>query len=265
MSHASAWDHAASGEAAAARTTTRVADISPSHTARIAGGLYLAVVVTGMFALFARPALIVPGDAAATAANILASEGLVRLAWTADLVATVCYVGVTVFLYALLAPVSRTVSLLAAFLGFAGCVVGAALSVNGLLPLVLLGGAPHLSAFSPEERLALVQLFRGSQGAGANVNFVFFGCYCATLGYLVYRSTFIPRILGVGLVVAGLAWLINSFAAFLSPPLASLLAPYPLAIGALGEIAFTLWILVRGVNVPRWHEQAGRSPAAPPP
>jgi hypothetical protein len=256
MSHVEAVEHGASGETIAARLTKRVAEMSPSRTARVAGGLYLAVVITGMFALLARPALIVPGDAAATAANIVASEGLFRLTWTADLVATVCYVGVTVFLYALLAPVSRVVSLLAAFLGFAGCVIGAALSLNGLLPLLLLGGAPGLSAFSPDELIALLQLFKGSQGAGANVNFVFFGCYCVTLGYLVYRSTFIPRILGVGLVVSGLAWLVNSFAAFLSPALASLLAPYPLAIGAFGEIAFTLWILVRGVNGQRWNEQA---------
>jgi uncharacterized protein DUF4386 len=236
--------------------TDQIADASPQRTARIAGGLYMVVVITGLFALIARPALVVRGDAAATAANIVASEGLYRLAWTADLVATVVYVAVTVFLYVLFAPVNRTISLLAAFFGFAGCVIGATLSLNGLAPLIVLGGAPHLAVFSPDQLLALAQLTSGSQGAAANVNFVFFGCYCLTLGYLAYRSAFLPRILGVLLAVAGLAWLTNSFAAFLSPPLARLLAPYPLAIGALGEIAFTLWLLVRGVNAQRWQEQA---------
>lgn len=236
-----------------------IADASPNPTARIAGVLYLAVVATGMFALFARPALLVRGDAVATAANILASEGLYRLAWTADLVATVFYVGVTVFLHALLTPVNRTVSLLAAFFGFAGCVIGAALSLNGLALLTLLSGAPHLSVFSPEQLLALASMFGGSLGAGANVNFVFFGCYCVTLGYVVYRSAFLPRVLGVLLAVAGLAWLTNSFAAFLSPPLASALSPYPLAVGALGEIVFALWLVVRGVDARRWNEQANRT------
>ena len=236
--------------------------IAPNRTARIAGGLYLMVVATGMFSLFARPALLVRGDPSATAANIVASEGMYRLAWTADLVATVFYIGVTVFLYALFAPVSRTVSLLAASFGFAGCVVGAAMSLNGLAPLALLGSAARPSAFSPDQLLSLALALGGSQGAGANVNFVFFGCYCLTLGYLVYRSSFLPRVLGVLLAVAGLAWLLNSFAAFLSPALASSLAPYPLAVGALGEIAFTVWLLIRGVNAQRWRERAGASAPA---
>jgi hypothetical protein len=170
---------------------------SPRLRARIAGAVYLLVFVAGGYAL-----LFVPGRA------------------IANLVATVCYVAVTLLFYDLFKPVSRKLSLLAALVSLLGCVFGA------------------LSSF----RLAPF---------GINP-LVFFGIYCLLIGYLVFHSTFLPRFLGVLMAIGGLGWL-----TFLSPSLAQSLSPYNLAPGILGELSLTLWLVVKGVNAQRWYEQAG--------
>ncbi len=244
--------------------TERIGEVSPRLKARIAGALYLGTMVGSGFGFSVISSMIVRGDAAATAARILASEPLFRLGFVADLVAGGCYIGVTAILYGLLKPVSRTVSLAAALFSLAGCAVGAANSVNLLAPLVFLGGAPYLAVFGPDQLRALTLTSLRLYEQGHNISIFFFGIYCALLGRLVFRSTFLPRILGVLLAIAGLGWLTEAFATFLSPPLASHLFPYILAPGALGEGALTLWLLVVGVNGPRWKRQAGVAEALAP-
>jgi hypothetical protein len=137
----------------------------------------------------------------------------------ANLFATACYAAVTVLFYGMFTPVNKSLSLLAAFFGLVGCAVGA-LSAFDLAPL------------------------------GIN-SLVFFGCYCLLIGTLIFKSTFLPRILGVLIGFGGLGWL-----TFASPSLAKSLFPYSMAPGILGESALTLWLLVMGVNVQRWNEQA---------
>ena len=143
-----------------------------------------------------------------------------RLGLVASLTAGACYVAVTLLFYYLFKPVSRRLSLLAAIISLVGCAMG---------PLSLL-----VHAASPISPL------------------VFFGFYCLLIGYLIFRSTFLPRILGVLMAIAGLGWL-----TFLWPPLAAYLTPYVFAPGFLGEGALTLWLLAMGVNAGRWNEQAG--------
>jgi hypothetical protein len=253
-------------EQAADRTTGRMAGVtaaaragrmskaSPGRTARIAGLLYLLVTAAGPFALWVRSITIVRGDAALTAASILASESLYRLGVAAELLAALCYVGVTLLLYDVFRPVSRSVSFRAALLGYAGCVTGAVMCLNLLAPLVILRPAPYLSVFSAEQRQAVAFLFTRLFAQGSTISFLFFGCYCLTLGYLVLRSTFLPRVLGALLMAAGIGWLTNSLATLLGVPLA--LSTVALAVGAIGEGAFTLWLVARGVDVARWNAQA---------
>ena len=175
----------------------RIAEESPLFKARLAGVVYLLVFVTGGLALFVRGGL---GSAA-------------------GLIAGACYIAVTLLVYGIFKPVSRNLSLLAAFISLAGIIIG------------------------PLSRLHLVP---------SNLNpLVFFGFYCLLIGYLTLRSTFLPRILGVLMVFAGLGWL-----TFLSPPLANYLFPYNFIPGLLGEGALTLWLIVMGVNGQRWQEQA---------
>ena len=226
--------------------------MNPLSLARSAGVLYLLVFAAGALA-FQRVPLIARSDAAATAANILASESLYRLSLVAGLLSSLCYLGVAVCLYGLFRPVSRPVSLLAAFFALAGCVVGAAASFALLAPLLILGGGTNLTAFSPEQLQALALLFARLYGQGESVGFVFFACYCLALGYLAVRATFLPRPLGVLLVVAGVGWLANALGGLLgAAPLPFL--PAPLA-AALGQVPLALWLLARGVDAPRWAEQ----------
>jgi hypothetical protein len=233
----------------------RIADVSPRSRARTAGVFYLLTILTGVGALVTSGRIVVSGDAAATAANILANEAEFRLAVVGDLIAGVCYVVITVLLYGLFRPVDRSLSLLAAFFSLMGCTIGAVSRALYLAPLVVLGGAKVSSTFDAGElqTLAYLSLRLGEQVS--SVAFVFFGLYCLLIGYLIFRSSFLPQVLGVLMAIAGLCWLTGSFASFLSPPFARLINPY-LVAGGLGEAALTLWLLVKGVDEERWKEQA---------
>ena len=234
--------------------TNRTLEASPRPKARIAGVFYLLTFLTGGAAVPSFR-LVVSGDAAATATNILAHEALFRLGFAALLINVACYIAVTLLFYDLFKPVNRSLSLCAAFFSLVGCAIQAVSSVFFLAPLVVLGGVPYLNVFKVEQLRALALLFFEFYGQAYNIGFVFFGFYCFLIGYLIFKSTFLPRIVGVLMACAGLAWL-----TFLSPPLANYLSPYNLAVGALAELSLTLWLLVMGVNVERWREQASAAP-----
>src|SRR5713226_9751508 len=240
----------------------RIAKSSPRPKARIAGGLWLMVIVSGMTAFVIRSPLIVLGDAAATAAKILASESLFRFGFAADLIAGVCYMGVTVLLYVLLKPVSRSVSLLAAFCGLAGIAIGSATSIANLAPLVLLGGGEYSRAFTTSQLQAMALMSLRLSFQGFILAMVFFGFQCFSIGYLIVRSTFLPRILGVLLAIGGSSYVISSFATFLSPAFGARLAPFIIPAALLGEGSLTPWLLVKGVNEQRWKEQASAAGAS---
>jgi Domain of unknown function (DUF4386) len=178
------------------RVMERIAEGSPRLKARIAGVFWLGTFVAGSLALF-------PGGRAVFSA--------------ANIVATLSYAVATLVIYDLLKPVSRSVSLLAAFFSLVGCAV----SLSGLTRFILLR------------------------------DLVFFGLHCLLVGYLIFRSTFLPRILGVLMMFAGLGWLTFSW-----PPLAKYLSPYIFLPGMIGEGSLILWLLVMGVNVQRWKERA---------
>jgi hypothetical protein len=217
--------------------------------ARITGVVYLLYFLTAVFAEFLVRGLVVSGDAAATANNILAHQPLYRLGLATALVATACYVAVTALFYDLLKPVNRGLSLLAAFFSLVGCAILAFASLFQVAPLVVLGSGRYLSVFPAEQLRSLAYLFLELYGEGVNICFVFFGVYCVLIGYLVFRSEFLPKALGVLMVLAGMGWL-----TFLSPPLANYLLPYTLILGFLAEFALMLWLLVMGVNVARWKQ-----------
>ncbi|MBV8197104.1 MAG: DUF4386 domain-containing protein [Candidatus Eremiobacteraeota bacterium] len=235
-------------------------DGSPRFKARVAGAFYLLTVLTGLFAeIFVRGSLIVSGDAAATARNILASQTLYRFGFAADLVGGAAYAVVTLLLYELLKPVSRTLSLLAAIFSIVGIAVGGAGALGHIAPLFILNGSHYLSAFNVAQLQALALLSLKMHAQTYLIALVFFGCYEVLLGYLIFRSTYLPRTLGVLVAVAGFAFLINSFALFLSPPLGNALNSYLLALDGIGEIGLTLWLLIFGVNAQRWYERVARA------
>ena len=240
--------------------TNGIPEPSPSRKARMAGLLYL-LTAGSAFAEFVRSSLVVRGDATATATNILASESFYRAGFAADLISAMSYVGVALLLYELLKPVSKSISLLAAGFALAGSAIMAANLLNLLAPLLLLGDTPFLSAFTLDQRQALVLMSLRMHGLGYAVTTAFFGTYCILLGLLIARSTFLPKWLGVLLAVGGLSYLVNSFAIFLNPALAASPFPYILAPAGIAEISLILWLIFIGVNASRWAEQESKGSA----
>ncbi|HVO81182.1 MAG TPA: DUF4386 domain-containing protein [Terriglobales bacterium] len=232
--------------------TKPITETSPRLKARITGLFYLITILTGIFAQgFVSERLVASGDAAATATNILAHSSLYQLGFAVYLIEMACQIAMTALFYDLLKPAGRTLSLLAAFLGLAGCVIKTFSRVFFIAPLIVLGGASYLRVFSAEQLQALALLFLKVNDRGAAIALVFFGFYALLTGCLIIRSTFLPKILGVVSAIAGLGWL-----SFLYVPLGYRLFPYIAAFGLLGAVALIVWLLVFGVNEQRWKEQA---------
>ncbi|HEV7661799.1 MAG TPA: DUF4386 domain-containing protein [Allosphingosinicella sp.] len=219
--------------------------VRPQVAARLAGGLYLTAIAASVFAeLAVRDTLIVTGDAAATAANIRASEPLFRLGFAADLVSALCYFTLTFLLFQLLRPVNRRIALFSAFLGSAGSAIMALNLQHLLAPL---GGIP--AELGP----ALTQVSLRLHSLGYTIASIFFSAHLLVLGSLIVRSAFLPRLLGVLLAIAAVSGAINGFTIFLAPAAAAGLYPYILLPNLIAEGGLALWLLVAGVNVDRWH------------
>jgi hypothetical protein len=234
--------------------TRRMATASPRARARITGGIYLLFFLTALVGeFFTQQAGIsglgaLPGDATATAINIQAHESFYLLGVALGLISTACYVAVTALFYQLFRPVSRSLAFMAAFFGLVGCAITAFGSLFQLAPLAVLGKNPYLSVFTVKQLQALVLLFLHLNAQVGTIALVFFGLFQILIGYLIFRSTFLPRILGVLMALAGLGWLV-----FLAPPLAALLLTYLEVLGILAEALLMLWLIVMGVNAERWN------------
>jgi Domain of unknown function (DUF4386) len=231
----------------------RIAEASPRFKSRMAGVFQLLEAITATFGqVIVLDKLVVSGNAAATAANILGHERLIWLGFASSLIGVLFHIAWALLMYVLLKPVNRTLSLLAAFVILVGCAIQAFTSLFYLAPLLILQGGDSLSAFAPEQLQALALLFLKLNAYAFNIDLVFFGLWCVLTGYLILRSTFLPRILGVLLAISGLG-----FMTYLYPPLAYyLFMPYIAGASALGEIPLELWLIVMGVNAQRWREQA---------
>jgi hypothetical protein len=226
-------------------------DVGPKATARIAGFFYLLVIVTSPLAMYIRNSLTGGRDAAVIAGNLLGHEPLYRLGAAFDLVSSASYIVVTALFYVLFKPVSRTVALIATIFSIIGIATGTIGGLFNVAPLTILHGAPYLDAFSNQQlnQLALLSVSLGGQAV--NIGIVFFGCYCLSIGWLILNSAFLPKLLGAGMIVAGLGWL-----TFIYPPLATAILPFNLMSGGLGEGALTLWLLTVGLNASRWNDQS---------
>lgn len=226
---------------------------SPHPKARALGVVYLLFFLTAFSAPFLTNGLVVPNDAAATRNNILAHEALYRSGFAIGLISNALYIAVTALFYRLFEPVNRDVSLLAAFFSLVGCAVQIFGGLLQLAPLAILGDSQTSGAFKVEQLQELALLCLKLHAQSFNISLVLFAVYDVLLGYLIVRSTFLPRILGMLLMFAGLGWL-----TFVWPPLASALSSYVMPFGAFAEIVLMLWLLVKGVNTSRWQEKAAR-------
>jgi len=229
---------------------------SPRTVGRIIALLLLFLILCGVFAQgFVANRLIVPGDVAATAGNILAHPGLFRLSFTVFLFEMVANVANTALFYVLLRPVNRTIALTATFIDLAGGVMKTFARVFYILPLWVLptagGASTILQGFSPQQLQSIAFILLQINNRGAATASAFFGFSITLRGYLILRSTFMPRWLGVISLISGLGWL-----TFLYPPLASL-AFMPVVLFTLVVSAVMIvWLLFVGVSDEKWNECA---------
>ncbi|QGX41674.1 DUF4386 domain-containing protein [Permianibacter aggregans] len=231
-------------------------ELSPQPYLRVAGILYLAIILLGLFGEgFVRSTLIVPGDAGATFLSILPSQLLWRSGAAGDLLMQVLDVPVIVLLYLLLRPVSETLALTMTLFNLVQTAVLAANKLNLLVPTFLMADSSYLNAFSTEQLQALSYLSIKSHSFGFAIGLIFFGFACLLRGYLIHRSGFMPKVIGWLLALAGLSYLVNSFALILAPTIAAMMFPLILVPAFLGELIFALWLVAKGVNLEEWQKR----------
>ena len=232
--------------------TRTTSEISPQAYARIVGLLYLIVIAAGITAqIVISGRIIVDGDAAATATNILMHKDLFQLGFTVYLVEMVCQTAQTTLFYMLLKPVSRNLALLALIFSLIGCTIKTLSRLFYIAPLLVLGDSQYLSVFNAEQLQALALFLLNVNDLTAGIALAFFGMSTFMNGYLIFRSTFLPRFLGILSMMGGLGWL-----TFVYPPLGNQLSLYVLLLALVGSLSQIGWLLTRGVNVEQWKKRA---------
>ena len=233
---------------------------SVQRTARFAGILYLIITVAAIFAHFYVPSnIIVSGDAAATANNITTSETLFRVGGVgSELVVLLSEVILSVVLYVLLKPVNKTLSMLAAVSRLVMTTIHGLNLLNYFFAILLLSGAGYLSAFNTEQLHGLVMLFLEAHSIGFTIGIAFLTLHVFILGYLILKSGYFPKVLGLLFIAAGVGYLVDSFALLLFSGYET--TPTIIAIViAFSEIAFPLWLLIKGVNKEGWEKRSLKS------
>jgi len=239
----------------AAAPASRTNEMSPKTKARLGGALFLATIVGGVVAQgFISDRLVVTGDAAATARNFIANQTLVRVAYAIFMIEMACQTATTALMYDLLMPVDRSLARTAAVFGYTGSGIKALARLFFYAPLFVLGGASYLSAFDAKQLEAMAYLLIRINAQWTQIALIFFGVGTVLTGFLMFRATFLPRVLGVLSLIGGAAWL-----TFVYPPLGNKLF-LPIALFALIGCAVTIgWLLIRGVDEKKWYEMAAAS------
>ena len=238
--------------------TTKEEMNSIQKNAKVAGVLYLLIAVLAGFVHFYVPGkLFVSGDAATTASNIMASQALFRMSISSELIILLSEIVLSVLLYVLLKPVNKTLSLMAAFSRLAMTVIQGINLLNYFFVLLLLSGAGYLTVFAPDQLDTLALLFLNAHADAILIWGLFFSLHLFLYGYLVYKSGYIPRLIGVLLIIASLSYLLQGFGNILFPQYKGVFT----SIGFLSsiEIALPLWLLIKGVNVEQWQKRISES------
>jgi hypothetical protein len=235
--------------------TTRTITTSPQVYARTGGALYLVVIAFGAFAEgFVMNKLVGP-DATTTAHNIMASRGLWSVAVALDLVIPIIAVAGVWISYVLLSPISRSLILLDVFFSLVSLAVEAVSKLFLLLVLPTLSTTGYLQAFEPRQLEILAILALKSHDLLFNIALIFFGCACLVEGYLIYKSGYFPKFIGILMQLAGLCYLVSCFAALFAPALSNLISPAILLPPLIGESSYCLWLLIKGVDIGKWNER----------
>ena len=223
------------------------------RVASIGGALYLVIIVLGgLGEAVVRGSIVVPRDAAATAANLRSMEWLWRLGVAGEVTLLACATVLGLILYLLLRPVSRELALLSLLFNLVCISIEGVSAVSLAAALFPMTSAAYVNAFTSEQLGAMAMMSIRAHTTGFAIALVFFGVECVVLGYLIARSRYMPRSIGVLMQVAGVCYVVNSFAVLLSPPLSSRLFPAILMPSLIAELSLALWLLVWGVRPVAW-------------
>ena len=223
--------------------------LTVARYARVAGVAMLLSIVFGFLGEMILPdRIVVRGDAAATAANIVGNPALFRLTFAAYLVEALCDIGLCVFFYILLKPVDRNLALLSAFFGIASMVLFAVAQSSFFASSLVLGDSPGMGAFTSDQRSALAYLAIRISGTIAWLFLCLYGIASMIRGYLIARSTYLPRILGILFIIGGAGFFLRSATHLLAPEYSSWLLLLPMAFAGIPTMA---WLLIRGIDPAR--------------
>jgi len=226
---------------------------SPRKTARVAAFVFLIIFFLGMSTeLFIRPGMIVPGDAATTVKNIAASKALFRLSLVSDLIRLMFLMLLPLVLYKLLKPVNKSIASLMVIFALVCVPISLLNELNHFAVLLLSSGADYLTAFKADQLNALVMFFVELRKYGTFIPQVF-SVWVLLLGYLVFKSGFLPRILGILLMLGGLCYTVQAVLFLIFPNLDLMIFGL---FAIIIESLFYLWLLIKGINVEVWKKQA---------
>ncbi|MFB6343311.1 DUF4386 domain-containing protein [Saccharicrinis sp. FJH62] len=223
--------------------------LSVKKNARIAGILYLIIIIAGLFSeMFVRSSIVVPGDALTTAQNILNHSVLYRVGFVSDLIMIMSDVAVALLFYLLLKPVSKGLSLLAAFFRLGQATVLGLNLLNYYMPLLIFGDNTYLSSFSGDQLSSLALLFINAHSYGYLISGVFFGISCIIVGSLMYNAEYFPKWLGILIIAAGISYLVDCFVNFLGPEFSNVSEILVVTIAVAAELTLCLYLLVKGIK-----------------
>lgn len=244
-------------EASASPQVMRPWPQSPQLYARLAGAIYLAVIVFGGFSEGVVTNRLITPDAATTAQNIMAASDLWRLSLAGNLIVPLIAVPQMWIEYLLLRPVSRGLALLFLLLNLVSLGVECVSKLFQLMVLPVLESGGYGGAFEPAQLYALADIALTAHDVAFHIALLFFGCACLVSGYLIFKATYFPKIVGVLMQLAGASYVVASLSELLAPAFANAITPWILLPVLVGEVSFCLWLLLMGVNIAKWNEQAG--------
>ena len=229
--------------------------MNTNKTARTAGFLYLLLVPFGFFGGEYILSITVPGNAVATVSNIMAHTLLFRLSVLSALITPIVTVLVALFLYKLFKSVNKNQAVLMVIFALAALPIAMLSELNHFAVLLLLNGTEYLKVFSVDQLYSQVMFFLDLGHYGAFIAAIFWGLWLLPLGYLIFKSNFIPKLIGILITVAGFGYLVDSVALFLLPDLNIDISQFTF----IGEVLLLLWLLIKGVNVEQWEKRAAES------
>jgi hypothetical protein len=230
-------------------------ETSPQVYARIGGLAYLIIIVAGALGeLFIRNKLMVSGDPVATAHNIAMHPFLWRMGIAGDILMHICDLFLAIVYFLLFKRVNKNLAMLSVLFGLIQTAVLVANKMNMVMPLLLLGDQDYLKSFDPQQLQALSYISIKAHGYGFSIGLIFFGFECLIDGYLIFKSGFLPKALGILITIAGLCYLVNSFTLILFPSISDLIFSIILAPTFIAELSMCLWLLLKGVNLIKWKE-----------